>query len=204
MRRSETPSTSTASSAPDRGIVVVGTSRGGMSALRVLLGGMPAAFPLPIAIVQHRAKESDDALITYLRTHSALPVSEAADKAPIFPGQVYLAPADYHLLVESGAFALSTEGPVSFARPSIDVLFESAAAAYGRGVTAVVLTGANHDGALGARTVKARGGRLIVEDPATAQSDAMPRAAMAAAPDCVLPLAAIAPYLRTLGAVGGD
>ena len=141
-------------------LIVIGTSWGGLRALKVLLSGLPKQFSVPIAIVQHRHKDSDNTLTLFLRRHSALPVEEAEDKAAIVPGQVYLAPADYHLLVEGGDavtqpyFALSTEAPVLYARPSIDVLFESAADAYAEGVVGVILTGASQDGARGLAKIK--------------------------------------------------
>ena len=179
-------------------IVVVGTSLGGLKALQTLLAGLPKDFPLPVAIVQHRGKASGDGLAAFLQTASALQVREAEDKEPIVPGMVYLAPADYHLLVESGAFMLSTEAPVAFSRPSVDVLFESAADAYGAGVIGVVLTGANIDGARGAVAIKRRGGLVVVQDPATAEAVAMPEAARAAGCDHILPLLDIPPFLVRL------
>jgi two-component system chemotaxis response regulator CheB len=171
-------------------VVVVGTSLGGLAALSSLLRAMPAGFAVPMAVVQHRGKAEDDALQRLLAAQTSLRVSEPNDKDPLEPGRVYLAPADYHLLVERASVALSTAPPRNFARPSIDLLFESAAEAHGSGVVALVLTGSNHDGAAGVRRVKERGGRVFVEDPATAHSSAMPASAIAAAPvDAVLPLA---------------
>jgi len=177
-------------------LVVVGVSLGGMHALKTLLAGMPSDFPWPLAIAQHRSPDSDDLLAGLLQVQTPLPVADAWDKEPIQPGRVYLAPPDYHLLVEPGYFSLSRDEPVSNSRPSIDVLFESAADAYGAGVIAVVLTGANADGARGAARIKARGGCVIVQDPATAENPTMPQAALAAAAvDAVLPLEAIATRL---------
>jgi two-component system, chemotaxis family, protein-glutamate methylesterase/glutaminase len=170
-------------------IVVVGTSLGGLAALSTLLRALPADFPAPIAIVQHRARSEDDALERLLAAQAALHVLEPEDKEPLARGRVYLAPADYHLLIEPHSVALSTAAPHCYARPSIDLLFESAADAHGAGVLGVVLTGSNSDGAAGSQRIKARGGRVFVQDPATAQSSAMPAAAIAAAPvDLVLPL----------------
>ncbi|MFP5261730.1 MAG: chemotaxis protein CheB [Blastocatellia bacterium] len=181
------------------GLVVIGASLGGFHALEAVLGGLPAEFPLPIAVVQHRSSDSDELLPTLLRRKSRLPVVEAEDKQSIIPGQVFIAPANYHLLVEEGHFALSTEGPVQFARPSVDVLFESAADAYREKVVAVLLSGSNSDGARGVSLVKEYGGLAIVQDPASAEGRQMPEAAMAAAPvDQVLPLSEIAPFLRGL------
>lgn len=179
-------------------IVVVGTSLGGLKALQVLLAGLPKDFPLPMVIVQHRGKGSDDLLRALLKNAASLPVREAEDKEQIVPGVVYLAPADYHLLVEAGDFMLSTDAPVEFARPSVDVLFESAADAYGAGVIGVVLTGANADGARGAAAIKRRGGLVLVQDPVTAEAAAMPEAASAVGCDHILPLLDIPPFLVQL------
>ena len=181
-------------------VVVVGTSTGGLAAMQVLLPGLAEGFPWPVILVQHRSKEPGSELCRYLRRCCRWNVSEPDDKEPIMPGRVYLAPRDYHLLVEKGNFALSTEAPVYFARPSIDVLFESAADAYGAGVVGVVLTGANGDGARGLARIKAAGGIAVVQDPAMARAPEMPRAAIAAAAeDRVLPLPEIAPFLNGLG-----
>ena len=186
--------------APDQAgnarLVVVGVSLGGLHALKTLLGGLPQKFPWPVAITQHRSAEAEDLLAPLLHTCCRLPISDVVDKEPIQPGHVYLAPADYHLLVERGSFTLSREELVNFSRPAIDLLFESAADAYGSGVIAIILTGANHDGAAGAAYVKARGGLLLVQDPASAEAPSMPRAALKAAKaDAVLPLDAIAGWL---------
>ncbi len=163
-----------------RALIVVGTSLGGLNALRTLLGALPSGFPTPLAIVQHRGKVTgDSALRDLLQGSSALPVLEPDDKEPIRAGHVYLAPADYHLLVEGDHLTLSTEAPINHSRPSIDVLFESAAEAYGPGLVAVVLTGASHDGARGAVRVSERGGTVIIQDPASAESAIMPAAAAA-------------------------
>jgi two-component system chemotaxis response regulator CheB len=162
-------------------LVVVGTSLGGFAALKVLLAGLPGRFSFPVLIVQHRGKRGSEKMAELLAGESALPVSEPEDKEALVAGHVYVAPADYHLLVEPGWVALSTEGPVSHARPSVDVLFESAADAYGPGVVGVVLTGLNRDGASGCARIKRRGGLVLVQDPKTAESDQMPSAAIAAA-----------------------
>ncbi len=180
-------------------LIVLGTSLGGLRALEVLLAGLPKSFPLPIAIAQHRHKDSDDTLSFFLQRQCALPLKEAEDKEVIIPGRVYLAPADYHLLIEAGCFALSTEAPVSYARPSIDVLFESAADAYGNRVIGVILTGASDDGTQGLLRIKAHGGSAIVQDPSTAESPTMPKAAIKSVPvDWILPLRDIAPLLVNL------
>lgn len=178
------------------GIVVIGGSKGGIRALETLLACMPASFPRPVAVVLHRMPMVGDRLAAILQEHSRLPVREPEDKERIEPGRVYLAPADYHLLVEAGAFVLSVDEPVRYSRPSIDVLFESAADAYGEGVLAALLTGSNEDGTRGLAAVKRAGGETLVQDPETAEAPEMPRAAVAAgAAGRVLPLQAIAEYL---------
>lgn len=180
-------------------IVVVGTSTGGLKALQILLAGLPEEFPLPVAIVQHRGKDSESGLCDFLRQSSSLPVTEPEDKEPVLPGHVYLAPRDYHLLIENRSFALSTDWPVSYARPSIDVLFESAADEYEERAIGVILTGANQDGSRGLGKIKARGGVTLVQDPAFAACPEMPQAAIAQTEvDWVLPLEAIAPRLEEL------
>lgn len=180
-------------------LVAMGTSLGGLSALRNVLVRLPEDFPAAIAVVQHRHKESDTALSEFLQQFTSLRVGEVEDKTQILPGHVYLAPADYHLLVEPGCFSLSTDEPVSYARPSIDVLLESAADAYGERLIALLLTSANQDGVRGLATVKARGGLALVQSPQSAMSPVLPQAAIAAvAVDQILPLTEIGPYLAQL------
>lgn len=180
-------------------IVVVGTSIGGLKALPVLLSGLPPEFPVPVVLVQHRGKDSDSGLCEFLNQGSNLPVSEPEDKEPLLPGHVYLAPRDYHLLIADGSFALSIDPPVVFARPSIDVLFESVADEYEDRAIGVILTGANQDGARGLAKIKSRGGLTVVEEPATSARAEMPQAAiMQAKVDWILPLTEIAPRLQIL------
>jgi two-component system chemotaxis response regulator CheB len=180
-------------------LVAVGTSLGGLSALRSMLQGVPGYFAVPIAIVQHRDRGSTDMLSRILQQGSALTVLEVEDKEPIRPGFVYLAPPNYHLLAESEYFSLSVDPPVAFARPSIDVLFESAAKVYAQSVIGVILTGANQDGAAGLAQIKAQGGTTIVQDPRTAECPIMPEAAIArSSVDYVLPLNQIPSMLVTL------
>lgn len=183
-----------ASSAFD--LVVVGSSWGGLRALNVILEGLPCDFPVPLAVAQHRGTESSEVLVRLLQKHTALAVVEASDKDPVVSGHVYIAAPDYHLLVEPGSFALSTEGEVRHSRPSIDVLFESASDAYAERLVGVILTGANADGAAGLRKIRNAGGVTVVQDPATADRPEMPEAAVAAVPEAkVLPLEAIAGFL---------
>jgi len=178
-------------------LVVIGASLGGVAALRHLLAELPADFPAALAIVQHRRPDTESPLPNLLGAVSALPVREPRDRERIEPGVVYLGPAGYHLLVEPGWLALSVEGPVSWARPSIDVLFESAADAYRRRLVAVLLTGSSEDGAAGMEAVARRGGLTIVEDPGSAHSPVSPAAAIARTTvRHVLPLAGIAGLLR--------
>jgi two-component system chemotaxis response regulator CheB len=177
-------------------IVVVGASLGGLEAVQALLGGLPAGFRSPIALVQHRAPQFDGHLLDLLNGHSALPVIEPDDKEPIVPGRVYLAPPGYHLIVERDFLSLSLDPPVLFARPSIDVLFESAADSYDADVVAVMLTGSNDDGASGAAAVKRAGGRVVIQDPATARAPSGPLAVLErVAVDGVFPVEAIATWL---------
>ncbi|HEX6642138.1 MAG TPA: chemotaxis protein CheB, partial [Thermoanaerobaculia bacterium] len=166
---------------------------------QTIFGALPKDFPVPIAVVQHRYRTSNEGLPAFLRRHTKLHVVDTTDKEWIKPGTVYLAPADYHLLVERGELSLSVDEAVAYSRPSIDVLFESAATAYAGGVVGVVLTGANADGAHGAMRIKDRGGFVVVQDPATAESPAMPQAAIAATRvDRILPLDRIGPFLVEL------
>jgi two-component system chemotaxis response regulator CheB len=164
-------------------IVLVGTSWGGLAALRTLIGTLPADFGLPVVVVQHRHRESDGLLARVLQDDTRLCVCEVEDKARIIGGSIYIAPADYHLLVERGHFSLSVDEPVRYSRPSIDVTFVSAADAYGDGVVGVVLTGANADGARGLRRIADRGGLPLVQSPATAESPTMPAAALRVVPE---------------------
>ena len=186
-------------------IVVVGTSYGGVEALEKVLPGLSPSLGVPVVVVQHRSRDTDDGLCEFLRAHCRLPVVEPNDKGEVLGGRVYLAPRDYHLLVEDGHFALSVDAPVTFARPSIDVLFESAADVYGAGAIGVVLTGANRDGARGLARIKERGGLALAQDPEEAESRAMPEAAIAAAKvGRVLRLAEIAPLINELCRPAGE
>jgi two-component system, chemotaxis family, protein-glutamate methylesterase/glutaminase len=183
-------------------IVVVGTSWGGLAALRQLVTALPDTFALPMVVVQHRHRDSDHLLTSLLQDRTPLCVSEVEDKASITGGTIYLAPADYHLLVESGHFALSTDEAVLYSRPSIDVTFSSVADAYGKHAVGAVLTGANADGARGLRRIADRGGLALVQRPETAESPTMPAAALRAVPEArVLSIAQIASTLAALPVV---
>ena len=181
-------------------LICIGASWGGFDAIVRLLSGLSSAVEQPIVIAQHRSPESiEGTLAGLLATQTTRTVADAEDKLPLEPNRIYLAPPDYHLLVERGSLALSLEGHVHFARPSIDVLFESAADAYAEAAVGVILTGANQDGAAGLARIKERGGVAIVQDPAGATRRAMPDAAIAATDaDAVLPLEEIPPFLYGL------
>lgn len=181
-------------------VIAIGASWGGLQAVGTVLEGVPVEIDQPIVVAQHRSAESARGVLeSLLQRHSGRPVVEPGDKEPIEPAHVYVAPADYHLLVEDGRFALSVDARVQFARPSIDVLFESVAEGYRDRAIGIVLTGANADGAAGLAAIKRNGGVAIVQDPATATRKAMPEAAIAASvADAVLPLEEIGPFLLGL------
>ena len=181
-------------------LIAVGASWGGLNAVGLLLEGIPGELEQAIVIAQHRSPESTRGVLErLLQQHTRRRVCEPGDKDPIEPNRVYVAPADYHLLVDGGRFSLSLEARVQFSRPSIDVLFESVADAYGERAIGIVLTGANADGAAGLAAIKEKGGVAVVQDPATATRRAMPDAALAAAEaDAILPLDAIGPFLHGL------
>jgi two-component system chemotaxis response regulator CheB len=180
-------------------LVVMGASLGGLDALELVLSQLPADLGVPVVIVQHRRADDSNRLAHLLGGHSALPVSEPEDKEHLLPGRVYLAPADYHLLIDDDLCALSTDARIWYARPSIDVLFETAAESYGSRVASVLMTGSNQDGAEGTRAIKSHGGVAIVEDPLTALSPVAPRAALELTEvDHVVPLAEIPTILTEL------
>jgi two-component system chemotaxis response regulator CheB len=164
-------------------ITVVGTSWGGLAALRELVSCLPPDLQVPVVMIQHRHKMSDDALPRLLQDRTPLNVCEVEDKMPIEPGRLYVAPADYHVLIEPDSyFTLSVEEPIRYSRPSIDLTFTSAADAFGGRTIGVVLTGANADGAAGLKRIAERGGAAIIQEPVTAESPTMPSAALDAVP----------------------
>lgn len=179
---------------------MIGTSWGGLDAVSRLLDGLSDDVHQPIVVAQHRSAESEEGgLARLLAHHTRRLVSDPDDKTPLERDHVYVSPPDYHLLVENGHLALSTDAPVKFARPSIDVLFESVADAYGHRAVGIVLTGANADGAYGLALIKDRGGVAIVQDPETSEKRTMPDAAIrATSADAILPLEEIAPFLYGL------
>jgi two-component system, chemotaxis family, protein-glutamate methylesterase/glutaminase len=180
--------------------VVIGASAGGIQALSVLLPALPVGTRAPIFIVIHLPRDRRSVLAAIFSRKCALPVHEAEDKEPVLPGTVYIAPTNYHLLVDEGPqIALSADDPVHHSRPSVDVLFESASEIYGNRLLGVILTGANEDGARGLAAIKDAGGVTLVQSPDTAQSPMMVLSALALRPaDAVLSLEQIAEALRTL------
>ena len=181
--------------------VVIGASAGGVQALLQILPSLPASYRLPVLIVVHVPPDRDNALVSLFQARCQIQVREAEDKEPILPGLVYFAPSDYHLLVEKdGTLSLSSDELVNHSRPSIDVLLESAADAFGNELVGVILTGANDDGARGLQAVVEAGGVAIVEDPAEAYASAMPAASLRASPSAkAMKVAAIASYVSSLG-----
>jgi two-component system chemotaxis response regulator CheB len=181
--------------------VVIGASAGALGALSVILPALPAGFRLPLIVVVHVPPDKRSMLAELFQAKCRIPVREAEDKEPINPGTVYFAPSDYHLLVETEkSLSLSSDEPVLFSRPSIDVLFESAADSYGSALIAIILTGANQDGAKGMRAVAEAGGITLVQNPDGAFASAMPEAAIEMCPGArVMSLDAIAAYLQEVG-----
>jgi two-component system, chemotaxis family, protein-glutamate methylesterase/glutaminase len=183
------------------GILAIGCSAGCFDSLLRILPELAPGFPLPVVVVIHMAQESENSLATSLASRCSVPVLEPEDKEPILPGVIYIAPPGYHLLADpEGVFSLSAEEPVNFSRPSIDVLFESIAYAYGSSAVGLVLSGANEDGADGLRRIANAGGLALVEDPDTAAYPTMPKAAACAVPShkkmTVEQLASTLPFLR--------
>lgn len=181
-------------------VVVIGASWGGLHALERILGALEEDFPTPIVVAQHRDPDAEDELLAgLLNRHTPLCVVDAEDKSQLAAGTVLMAPPGYHVLLDRGSTELTVDEPVQFARPSIDVLFESAAESYGERVVGVLLTGANADGTDGLVEIQRRGGHTIVQDPATCVRSEMPRAALAAmTPDAVVRLDEIATELGRL------
>lgn len=180
--------------------IVVGGSSGGIDALLYMLPALPATLRAAVLVVMHLPRDRPSLLAEIFRHRCGLPLKEAHDKDAIAPGTVYFAPPDYHLLVDAGPrLALSVDAPVHFSRPSIDVLFESAADQYGERLLGILLSGANEDGARGLQAIAAAGGLVVVQDPASASMPAMPQAALArVAVPHVLPPAGIADLLAHL------
>ncbi len=181
-------------------VVVIGVSTGGLKALKEILSVLPSEFSLAVIVVMHRHKNTDTYLEQSLDNECKIHVKQADEKEEIKAGVVYVAPPNYHLLIEDDCtFSMSVEGAVNYARPSVDVVFESAAEVYGNALIGVIMTGANKDGSLGLKRIKEAGGLAIVQTPETSEAAEMPRAAIAAAnPDYVVPLDEIGRLLRKL------
>lgn len=180
--------------------VVIGTSAGGLAALSALVEGLGRDFPLPLLVVQHVPDNVPTQLAEIFARKTALRVKEADEKEPVVAGTLYFAAPGYHLLVERDfSLSLSQDEPVHFSRPAIDVLFESAADAWGPRVAGILLTGASEDGAAGLVAIQEAGGLTVVQDPAEAEVPTMPLAALQRlAPDYILPLRDIHRLLREL------
>ena len=186
-------------------LIVVGASWGGLGALTTMFKTMPDRFKVPLVVVQHRSRHADNLLAVLLQDVTPLRVVDVEDKEPLEPDSVYVAPANYHLLVEEDHLSLTTDPLVRFSRPSIDVTFISAGDVYRDCTVGVVLTGANDDGSRGLRHIVDLGGTAIVQNPETAESRAMPAAAVKAVPDSeVLDLPMIGPRLVEMVATSGS
>jgi two-component system chemotaxis response regulator CheB len=184
--------------------IAIGTSAGGVEALSRLLPALPKGLGAAVFVVLHLPRHRPSLLAEIFAPRCALPVREALDKEPVQPGTVYLAPPDYHLLVDAGPqIALSTDEPVHYSRPSVDVLFESAADVYGARLLGIILTGGNEDGAAGLAAVRRAGGMTLVQQPEEALAPQMPAAALARGPaDRVATLEEMARFLGALDAGG--
>ncbi|MCM8539031.1 MAG: chemotaxis protein CheB [Lentisphaeraceae bacterium] len=178
--------------------IVIGASAGGLKAMMAILGSLNELLPVPVFVAQHRSQQSNNYLEELLNQFGTTRVKEAEDKMPIEKGILYLAPPDYHLLIENKNYmALSLDEPVNYSRPSIDVLFESAAEVYKDKLIGIVLTGANSDGTAGLKEIKSAGGLTIVQDPKTAHVATMPESALTIDPDYVIPLDKMSEFLLT-------
>ena len=180
--------------------IVIGVSSGGMNAMKVMFSLLPKDFHTPIIIVQHISPRSDNQWIKLLNDKSNLHIKEADEKEKIEPGNIYISPPNYHLMIERDkTLSLTIDERVNFARPSIDVLFESAAETYKDKLIGVILTGSNNDGTKGIKRIKECGGLAIVQNPETAESSYMPASAIAAIkPDYILSLEEITNLLITI------
>lgn len=180
--------------------VVIGVSAGGLSALDKILPRLDKHIPVPVFVVQHLSPDSDNYLPRHFNARSLVTIKEGEDKEMAVPGTVYFAPPNYHLMLEfERTMSLSIDARVNFSRPSVDVLFETAAETYGDKLIGIILTGANSDGSMGLKKIQLFGGLTIVQSPETAKADAMPKAAIkAVAVDYVLPLDEIGDFINML------
>ncbi|WP_312223647.1 chemotaxis protein CheB [Rhizobium rhizoryzae] len=183
-----------------KGAVMIGASAGALEALSAILPRLPATFPYPIFVIVHLPPKKRSVLAAIFDLKCQLRAIEAEDKEPVEAGTIYFAPPDYHLLLEGRAhIALSSDEEVLFSRPSIDVAFESASEVWGPQLTAVILTGANHDGARGLAAVMRSGGTAVIQNPSEAYAQAMPEAAMRACPSAnILNLSMISTFLQNI------
>ncbi|MBF0620895.1 MAG: chemotaxis protein CheB [Magnetococcales bacterium] len=197
MNQSLTHLPEEASESPCAKVVLIGVSTGGLKALCAILPALPADFPWPVLIVQHQHPDADDYLAQLLNEQCQIKIKQSDEKERIRPGTGYLAPANYHLLLEEDlTLSLSLDPPVNFSRPAVDVLFESAVDAMGQNCIGIILTGANKDGAKGLAEINHAGGTTVVQNPAQAVATAMPLAAMALiTPDHILNLQEIGSWL---------
>lgn len=181
--------------------VAIGTSAGAVEVLSAILPALPKDYPLPVMVVVHLPPEKKSVLAELLQSKSQVTVREAEDKEPVLPGHVYLAPPDYHLQIEQNkTLSLSSDEPELYSRPSINVLFETAADAYGSKLIGIVLTGANSDGARGLKTIISHGGKGIVQHPSAAYASTMPQAALDVAPQAqAMEIPDIIQYLKEVG-----
>lgn len=184
----------------ERKLIVIGGSSGSLDALMVIMPLLKKDFAVPVAIVLHRSSTADNGLVNLLAGKTSLHIKEADEKDTLLPGWIYVAPPDYHLLTEeNGTLSLDASEKIHYSRPSIEVSFTAAAAVYGKGLTAILLSGANADGALAMSVVKQYGGCNIVQDPEEAIVPFMPAQALALSPvDHILGAAAIAAFLNRL------
>ncbi len=180
--------------------IVIGVSAGGLAALTAIIPELPGNYQLSVLIVQHQVADASDFLSEYLNEKSSITVQEAIPGEKVLPGNVYIGPPNYHLLVEKNRrISLSVDSKVNYSIPSIDVLFESAADAYQKKLVGVILTGANSDGSQGLKKIKKAGGLTIVQDPVTAEMPEMPKAAInATTVDHILTLRKITQFLKSL------
>ncbi len=180
--------------------IVMGLSAGGLDVLETVFPQLPDVLSIPIMIVQHRGKSQDNYICRHLARFCSCDVKEAEDKMPVKPGSIYIAPSDYHMMVEMDqTLSLSVDPPVNFSRPSVDVLFETAAEVYKERLVGVVMTGANDDGSMGLKKIKQFGGLLVVQDPKTATAPQMPLATIDAADvDHILTVEDIGKFLASL------
>jgi two-component system chemotaxis response regulator CheB len=161
--------------------IVIGVSSGGLKALKIIFSALPSNFAVPVIVVQHIGPRSENSWIKLLNDSCIIPIKEADEKEKVGTRSIYVAPSNYHLMIEKDkTFSLTIDERVNFARPSIDVLFESAAEAYKEKLIGIILTGANNDGTKGVKRIKECGGIVIIQDPETAESSYMPASAIAA------------------------